>query len=122
MGLLGERAARRRAEAALAGRRRSGSPRPDANLDRPLRFEALLSEQSAAFSRVSPAALDAEIERGLRRIADYLEADQGSLAELVPASGASRITHVWVGAGAERPPSAPALEKLPWVLARLLAG
>lgn len=122
LGYLGERAARRRAEAALAGRLRSGGPRPDTSLDEQLRFEALLAEQSAAFSRVSAASLDREIEQGLRRIADYLQADQGSLTEFSPAGRAARVTHEWVTEGGERPPSTLAPEERPWVLARLLAG
>ena len=47
-----------------------------------LRFETLLSEQSATFSSLSATEVDREIKRALRRIADFFKADWGSLAEL----------------------------------------
>jgi signal transduction histidine kinase len=96
--------------------------RAEVSLDEQLRFETLLSEQSAAFSRVGPADVDRQIERALRQIVDFLQVDRGSLAEFASDSQTARVTHEWVTEGAEPAPSALALGELPWVVARLGAG
>ena len=96
--------------------------RAERSIEEQLRFETLLAEESAAFSSGAVADVDREIERGLRRIADFLEVDRGSLAEFSQDSRTARITHEWVTAGVEPGPSALALGELPWVVARLRAG
>jgi signal transduction histidine kinase len=85
-----------------------------------LRFETLLSEQSATFSSLSPAEVDREINRALRRIADFFKADWGRLAEFSHDSRIARITHSWMAEGAA--PSTVSPGDIPWVLARLEAG
>ena len=85
-----------------------------------LRFETLLSEQSATFSSLSPAEVDREINRALRRIADFFKADWGRLTEFSHDSRIARITHSWMAEGAA--PSTVSLGDIPWVLARLEAG
>ena len=66
--------------------------RVELSLDEQLRFEVLLSEQSAAFSRVSAADVDREIEQALRRTVDFLGVDRGSLAEFSPDGGWRRAS------------------------------
>ena len=102
-----ERAGRRRAEQSLLER---------------LRFETLLSEQVATFSRVSEADVDREIQRALRRIADFLAVDWGSLTEYSDHSQTARVTHWWVAEGVEPQPSAIGFEEIPWVVTRLRRG
>jgi signal transduction histidine kinase len=87
-----------------------------------LRFETLLSEQTATFSSLSATDVDREIERALGRIADFFEADRGSLAEFSHDSRTARITHRWVAEGALPAPSTVSLQEIPWVVARLQAG
>ena len=106
-GFLRERGRRRRAELSLGER---------------LRFETLLADQVATFSSVSAADVDREIERALRRIADFLEVDWGSLAEYSHDRRTARITHSWVAEGVDRQPSALGVEELPWVVSRLQRG
>ncbi len=87
-----------------------------------LRFETLLSEQTATFSSLSAAEIDRGIERALRRIADFFKADWGSLAEFSHDSRIARITHSWVAEGAAPAPSAVPLAEIPWVVNRLQGG
>ena len=87
-----------------------------------LRFETLLSEQTATFSSLSPAEIDRGIERALRRIVDFFQADWGGLAEFSHDSRMARVTHSWVAEGAAAAPLAASLSEIPWVVARLQAG
>ena len=107
LGLVLERAGRRRAEVLLGER---------------LRFETLLSEQVATFSRVSGADVDRAIQRALRRIADFLAVDWGNLTEYSDDSRMARVTHWWVAEGVGPPPSAIGFEEIPWVVTRLRRG
>jgi signal transduction histidine kinase len=87
-----------------------------------LRFETLLSEQTATFSSLSATDVDREIERALGRIVAFLKADRGSLAEFSHDSRMARITHRWVVEGAVPAPSTVSLAEIPWVVARLQRG
>ncbi|MGH7349830.1 MAG: sensor histidine kinase, partial [Candidatus Rokuibacteriota bacterium] len=107
IGLALERAGRRRAELSLGER---------------LRFETLLSEQVATFSRISVADVDREIQRALRRIADFLAVDWGNLTEYSIGSRTARVTHWWVAEGVGPQPSAIGFEEIPWVVTRLRRG
>ena len=107
VGLLLERARRRRAEVLLGER---------------LEFETLLSEQVATFSRISSADVDREIQRALRRNADLLGVDWGNLTEYSDDSRTARVTHWWVADGVGPQPSAIGFEEIPWVVTRLRRG
>lgn len=112
LALLGIRLARER-----AGRRRA-----ELSLGERLRFETLLSEQVATFSRVSGADVDRAIQRALRRIADFLSVDWGNLTEYSDDSQTARVTHWWVAEGVGAQPSAIGFEEIPWVVTRLRRG
>ena len=107
IGLMLERAGRRRAEVSLGER---------------LRFETLLSEQVATFSRISAVDVDREIQRALRRIADLLGVDWGNLTEYSDDSRTARVTHWWVADGVGPQPEAIGFEEIPWVVSRLRRG
>lgn len=88
-----------------------------------LRFETLLSEQSATFSRTLPGEVDGEIDRALRSIADFFQTDWGRLTEMSHDTRIARVTHSWTAADtalAAVPAIAPG--DIPWVIARLEAG
>jgi signal transduction histidine kinase len=106
-GLLIERAGRRRAEVSLGER---------------LRFETLLAEQAATFSRVSGVDVDREIERALRRIADCLGVDWSSLREYSEDSQTARAMHWWMAEGADPLPVALGFEEIPWTVTQLRRG
>ena len=106
-GLLIERAGRRRAELSLGER---------------LRFETLLAEQAATFSRVSGPEVDREIERALRRIADFLAVDRATLREYSEDSQTARVTHWWMAQGMDPRPVELAFDEIPWSVAQLRRG
>ena len=87
-----------------------------------LRFETLLSEQTATFSTLSSTDIDREIERALGRIVDFFAADWGRLAEFSHDSRMARITHSWAAKGAVLASSTVSLAEIPWVVARLRGG
>jgi signal transduction histidine kinase len=103
-------------------RERGGRRRAELSLGERLRFETLLADQVATFSSVSAADVDREIQRALRRIADFLGVDWGSLAEYSHERRTVRITHSWVAEGVDRQPSALGFEELPWVVSLLQRG
>ena len=107
-GLLIERSGRRRAEVSLGER---------------LRFETLLAEEAATFSRVSGADVDHEIERALRRIADFLGVDSSTLTEYSEDHRTARVTHRWIAEGMDPQPVASlGLGEIPWSVAQLRGG
>lgn len=106
-GLLIERTGRRRAELSLGER---------------LRFETLLAEQAATFSRVSGTDVDREIERALRRIADFLLVDWSGLTEYSEDSRTARVTHWWMAEGVDPPPVALGFDEIPWSVTQLRRG
>ena len=107
-GLLIERSGRRRAEVSLGER---------------LRFETLLAEEAATFSRVSGADVDHEIERALRRIADFLGVDWSTLTEYSEDHRTARVTHRWIAEGMDPQPVASlGLGEIPWSVAQLRGG
>ena len=107
-GLLIERSGRRRAEVSLGER---------------FRFETLLAEEAATFSRVSGADVDHEIERALRRIADFLGVDWSTLTEYSEDSRTARVTHRWVAEGmGPQPVAALGLGETPWSVEQLRRG
>ena len=106
-GLLVERTGRRRAELSLGER---------------LRFETLLAEQAATFSRVSGTDVDREIERALRRIADFLVVDWSGLTEYSEDSQTARVTHWWMAEGMDPPPVALGFDEIPWSVTQLRQG
>jgi signal transduction histidine kinase len=107
-GLLIERSGRRRAEVSLGER---------------FRFETLLAEEAATFSRVSGPDVDHEIERALRRIADFLGVDWSTLTEYSEDSRTARVTHRWVAEGmGPQPVAALGLREIPWSVQQLRRG
>ena len=105
--LLMQRALRRRAQQDLAER---------------LRFETLLSNLSAALAACPTAAIDREIETGLRRVVDDLGTDRATLWSLDDQAGEARVTHAWARPGV--PPMMPVIreDQFPWILARIREG
>jgi hypothetical protein len=87
--------------------------RVERSLAERLRFEALLSEQSAAFSGLPVTEIDREITRALRRTADFFGADWGSLAEFSADTRAGRITHSWVAEGVASRPTVASVTETP---------
>jgi len=63
-------------------------------LEERLRFERLLSEISAGFINIPPDRVDSEIERGLRKILKFFQADRCGLIRTLHERTAWQVTHV----------------------------
>ena len=87
--------------------------RMELSLAERLRFERLLSSLSAAFSHLSVADFDQEIQHGLRQVVDFLGVDRGSLIEFSRDGTTARSWAIeeWMDVG-----------QFPWMTARLRSG
>ena len=87
--------------------------RVELSLAERLRFEKLLSSLSTAFSHLSAADFDREVQRGLRQVVDFLGVDRGSLIEFSRDGAAARSWAIeeWMDVG-----------EFPWMTARLQRG
>ncbi len=85
----------------------------DRELAERLRFEELLSDLSAAFVNISPTAIDDEINRWLRRLAEFFRVDRCVYGEFSP--DGTRITtfHVYARKGIPQPPPFVSIDRLP---------
>ena len=98
---------RRRAEAALTER---------------LAFETLVSDLSSTLVELRAPDLAIGIAHGLRRVAEHLRVERGSIIELTPLEEDARITHVWMAPGVPPLPSSVDPRQFAWVLGRLRRG
>jgi transcriptional regulator with GAF, ATPase, and Fis domain len=85
-------------------------------------FESLLTDLSTRFTRLPADQVDAEIERALRDLCEFLGTDRATFFEFSVSGGSLRPTHSWA-----RPPVEPyttlmVREKVPWIYDQLLAG
>ncbi len=87
--------------------------RMELSLAERLRFERLLSSLSTAFSHLSAADFDREVQRGLRQVVDFFGVDRGSLIEFSRDGTTARSWAIeeWMDVG-----------KFPWMTARLRSG
>lgn len=112
--LLYERRARRRAQESL---------------DERLSFETLLADVSAMLSNLPVNEMDAQIQDCLGRVAEFLQADSGSLCQFAAGARNLSATHSWRADGVNPPPllvfadDSPALQRAlnggPLVLSRI---
>jgi ABC-type uncharacterized transport system substrate-binding protein len=89
--------------------RRPGRRRAELALNERLRFGPFLSELSAEFSGLPTLEIDHEINRGLRRIVDFLEVERGSLVMFSDDKRSAQTTHSWAADGV---PPAPAIASI----------
>ena len=99
---------------------RTSRRRTEESLVEHLRFERLLSELSARLVPVSLEGVDIEIERGLRRVAEFLGADRASLLEYLPGGNVARIC--WAVEGVEKGSSIVGADRFPWTAQQLERG
>lgn len=76
----------------------------DAMQDERLRFEALLSDLSAAFINVPVSEVDRKIELGLQMTVEFLEFDRSTIWQYSPEDGRLRFTHSYSLPGIKQPP------------------
>jgi signal transduction histidine kinase len=82
-------------------------------------FDAFLEELAAAFVRVPAPDVDSEIERWLRRIVEFFDADRSSLAQMT--SEGFLVTHSWARPGYELTTGIRE-RAMPWLAAKFRRG
>ena len=105
--LLWQRAKRRKVEESLVEQ---------------LAFESLLSDLSATFINLPEEQVDANIEQGLGRIAEFLKIDRVTLFELSPDRTEMRLAFSWASTGIDPAPPFVKATDLPSWKARLVRG
>jgi hypothetical protein len=101
-------------------RQRTGRKRAELSLAERVRFESLLSEISARLIHVPLSEWDAEIERALQRVAEFLRIDRASLSDFVPGEPPHCIS--WAAAEIEPRPHISERDQLPWTVSQLERG
>jgi len=110
---------RKKREARTAVSLRAGSPRDWAGR---LGFEQLLSELSSAFVGVAPSAVDAEIERWLRRLVEFLGVDRASIVQLSRDGKELQMTHSCAVEGVPPFPLIVMNTEFPWYVEQVRQG
>ncbi len=85
-------------------------------------FERLLTDLSSAFVAIEPSAVDAEIERWLRRLAAYLGMDRSSVVQLSPDGRVLQVTHSYAIEGLPPVPKIVLDTDYPWYVERIREG
>jgi signal transduction histidine kinase len=91
-------------------------------LDERLRFESLLARLSTAFIRLPAEAVDSEIERGLRQIAEFLGIDRSGLVQFSEDGSELIVTHSFARPGVHPFPRVNLAPLLPWYSERIRCG
>ncbi|MGD9346478.1 MAG: ATP-binding protein, partial [Candidatus Aminicenantes bacterium] len=86
------------------------------------RFERLLSETSATFANLPVTNVEEEVERGLKRIVEFLGADRGSLFEFSEDSKSLDSVNSYAAPGLTAYTEDTAEQAFPWILKTLLKG
>jgi formate hydrogenlyase transcriptional activator len=87
-----------------------------------LRFEALISNLSAAFVNLPPDEVDSEINKGLRAITEFFDADRCSIGLF--SKDRTQLTLAFEYHSAEIEPAAESMskEQFPWYMEQLIRG
>ena len=90
--------------------------------DERLRFERLLTDLSATFVNVAADLVDAQIERALEHLVDFLGVERGGFGQVTEDNRGILATHSFVVPG--YPPLPPLIlqEDLPWYAAQIQRG
>jgi hypothetical protein len=91
-------------------------------LDQRLRFEGLISNLSAGFVNLPSREIDSQIDKGLRAITEFFEADRSSIG-LFSEDG-TQLTLAFEYRSGEAEPASESLskEQVPWYMDQLLQG
>lgn len=87
-----------------------------------LRFQRILSEISATFANLPISDVEVEVERGLRKIVDFLGADRGSVFEFLSESETLYSVNSYAVPGLSAYNVEIAEQVFPWILKTLLQG
>ncbi|MEJ2725841.1 MAG: hypothetical protein P8175_14615, partial [Deltaproteobacteria bacterium] len=87
-----------------------------------LRFEGLISDISAGFVKISPREVETEINKCLRRITEFFDADRCSLGLFSEDGTQLVLAFEYHREGVEPGPVSLSKDQLPWYIARLTQG
>ncbi len=91
-------------------------------LDERVRFEALLADLSATFVSLCSDQVDAQIEQGLRQVAEFLDLDRSTFGEMSEDRTQIFTTHSYVAPGIPPFPRVVLDTQFPWLANRLRQG
>jgi len=91
-------------------------------LEEQLAFERLVTDISARFANLQLKDVDAEITRGLRRIAEFLDVDRNGFGEFSNEQGTLTTTHFYAVPGMAPPPPQVLHAQFPWYTSRVRRG
>ncbi|HET9831110.1 MAG TPA: PAS domain S-box protein [Vicinamibacterales bacterium] len=89
---------------------------------RRLKFERFLFELSQTFIGLPEAEVDANMERGLARVGEFLEMDRVTLFELSRDRTEMTVPYSWNAAGISTPAPVISQRAQPWWVSRVLRG
>jgi PAS domain S-box-containing protein len=87
-----------------------------------LNFERTLSDLSATFINLPPEHVDEELAKGVRVLAEALDADRCLLGRVDAKTGDLLVTHAWSCAGFPAFPSKALNNTLPWLNRKIRQG
>src|SRR5262245_54095566 len=85
-------------------------------------FESFLAEISTRLTGLPGDRVDAEIDRALRELVEFLDTDRATLFEFDPDGASLRPTHSWARPPARPYRSAVLQAESPWYYSQLLLG
>jgi GAF domain-containing protein len=88
----------------------------------PLALEELISELSSGFVRIAPREVDAEIDRWLGRLANFLEVDRTSMTQMSSDGRSLHVTHSYSVEGIPAFPTIILDTELPWYVEQVRKG
>ncbi len=91
-------------------------------LEKRLSFERFLADLSTAFTGVASTQVDAEIERWLRRLVEFLDVDTAGLVQMSPDEKALELTHSYALEGVPPPPKIILDTQFAWYVAQVRQG
>ncbi len=93
-----------------------------AALEFEVRFEALIADLLARFLNAPHQQTDAEINEAIRRVAEFLNLDEGLLVQWNDATATPQPTHFWTTAGQIPQPIDSGTLAVPWLHSEILLG
>ena len=87
-----------------------------------LRFEGLISNLSAAFVNLPPGEVDSEINKGLRSITEFFDADRCSIGLFSEDGNQLALAFEYHSSEAEPGPKSMSKEQFPWYMEQLIRG
>jgi transcriptional regulator with GAF, ATPase, and Fis domain len=87
-----------------------------------LRFEGLISNLSASFVNLPPDEVDAEINRGLRSITEFFDADRCTMGFFSEDGTLLARGFEYLSPGVESAPESISKEQMPWYMEQMIQG